>query len=224
LHHQRIDTLRKVNDTYSSYILDTGVDTAWERLFNRYLFESRFRDYKTIVDLGPGRCAFTRSAPERIIAIDNAPAVVAHYTSEGLDIRLGSADELPPGRIGGCPLLVLVAGASDRSGRHVDRDSTCAAIERLCTVRRPVGPVTHTRLLPRPYACTTFHSDITRAGGACGRIQAIRTEHLFWTRGLRRLIPGLGEQRVTRLLQLSDTMGRRLRCVNRDNLLFEVWT
>jgi hypothetical protein len=48
-----------------------------------------------IVDLGPGRCAFTRQDSNKIVAFDNAPGVVDQYKLEGLDIRLGTAYELP---------------------------------------------------------------------------------------------------------------------------------
>ena len=37
----------------------------------------------------------SRQASDKIIAVDNAPAVVDHYKLEGLDIRLGTAYELP---------------------------------------------------------------------------------------------------------------------------------
>jgi len=62
----------------------------------RYFYESRFRDLETpIVDLGPGRCTFTRQGLRQDYSVDNSPAVVDRYGSEGLDIRLGSAYDLP---------------------------------------------------------------------------------------------------------------------------------
>ena len=86
-----------MTDAYGEYLLRTGMEIdAWERLFNRYFYNSRFRGLEApIVDLGPGRCAFTRQAPDKIVPVDNAPAVVDHYKLEGLDIRLGSAYDLP---------------------------------------------------------------------------------------------------------------------------------
>jgi SAM-dependent methyltransferase len=211
--------------TYGSHILETGRDEPWELLFNRYLFESRFRYYSKIIDLGPGRCAFTRLAPERITAVDNAPAIVDHYKSEGLDIRLGSADNLPfpdcsADAIYSCWLL-----------EHLD--DPVRALAETRRVLRPNGyglfVVPSVRSLTRgfyndythvrPYSPQSL-AQVARAAG----FPHFSVEHLFWTRGLRRLIPLTGNNRMLKLLRLSDTLGRGLRCVNRDNLLFEVWT
>jgi hypothetical protein len=51
-----------------------------------------------------------------------------------------------------------------------------------------------------------------------------RTTFLFWTRGLRRFIPLLGEDRLMRVLATTDRVSQRsCRLVNRRNLVFEAW-
>jgi ubiquinone/menaquinone biosynthesis C-methylase UbiE len=214
-----------MKDTYGSYILHTGQHDAWEQLFNRYMFESRFRNRNEIIDIGPGRCAFTKLAPERIIAVDNSPAVVDHYKSEGLDIRLGSADNLP---------------FPDSS---VDAVYSCWLLEHL---NDPVMALRETRRVLRPNGyglfivpsvrslTRGFYNDYTHIRpyspqslaqvARAASLTNFSAKHLFWTKGLRRLIPLIGDQRMMRLLRLSDSMGRNFRCVNRDNLMFELWT
>lgn len=213
-----------MTDVYGDYILSTGPDDAWERLFSRYLLESRFRDRTSIVDLGPGRCAFTIAAPERISAVDNAPAIVDHYRSKGLDIRLGSAEEMPfeDSSMDGLYSCWLLEHLSD----------PVAALAETRRVLRPHGYglfiVPSVRSLTRGFYHDYTHvrpftsqslAQIARAAG----FERFHTEYLFWTRGLRRFIPLLGEDRVMRGLRFSDTIGRRMRCLNRDNLLLEVW-
>ena len=214
-----------MRDAYGSYILRTGQHDAWERLFNRYMFESRFRDRNEIIDLGPGRCAFTKLAPERIIAVDNSPAVVDHYKSEGLHIRLGSADNLPfsdcsMDAVYSCWLL-----------EHLD--DPVMALRETKRVLRPNGYglfiVPSVRSLTRgfyndythirPYSPQSL-AQVARAAS----LTNFSAKHLFWTKGLRRLVPLMGDQRMMGLLRLNDSMGRNFRCVNRDNLMFELWT
>ncbi len=212
-------------EAYGDYILRTGGEFgAWENLFNRYFYESRFRDLEApIVDLGPGRCAFTRQAPDKIIAVDNAPSVVDHYGSEGLDIRLGSAYELP-------------FEDASVSGLY-----SCWLLEHL---DNPVGFLTEVRRILRPggYICLIvpsaeslnrgFYDDYTHIRpfthaslkqlAEDARFSRHRTRYLFWTRGLRRLIPSLGEDRLLRVLALMDQISQRSgKLVNRQNLVFE---
>ena len=212
-------------EAYGDYILRTGGEFgAWENLFNRYFYESRFRDLEApIVDLGPGRCAFTRQAPDKIIAVDNAPAVVDHYESEGLDIRLGTAYELP-------------FEDASVSGLY-----SCWLLEHL---DNPVGFLTEVRRILRPggYICLIvpsteslnrgFYDDYTHIRpfthaslkqlAEDARFSRHRTRYLFWTRGLRRLIPSLGEDRLLRVLALMDQISQRSgKLVNRQNLVFE---
>jgi SAM-dependent methyltransferase len=211
-------------DTYGQRILSTGVFTRdWEHLFNRYLFESRFRGLDKIVDLGPGRCSFTKIAPERILAIDNAPALVERYTAEGLNIQLGDAYDMP---------------LADSS---VDGVYSCWLLEHLDD---PVRCVSEIRRVLRPggYACLVVPSAESLLGGFYDDYTHIRpytkaslvqvaqaagfddahVQYLFWTKGFRRLIPFLGEERMMTALRISDTYARRLNLLNRRNLVLDL--
>ena len=215
----------EVPDPYGDYILRTGgaVD-AWENLFNRYFYESRFRELEApIVDLGPGRCAFTRLSPNRIIAVDTSSSVVARYRMEGLDIRLGSAYDLPfedesVSGLYSCWLL-----------EHLDDPLRC-----MTQVRRILRPGGYVCLIVpsadslihgfyddythvRPFS----HASMKQLAEDAG-FSRYRTRYLFWTRGLRRLIPFLGEERLLRVLKTMDGISQRSRrLVNKQNLVFE---
>jgi SAM-dependent methyltransferase len=216
-----------MTDAYGDYILRTGKEIdAWENLFNRYLYESRFRDLEgPIVDLGPGRCAFTRQASDKIIAVDNAPAVVDHYKLEGLDIRLGTAYKLPleDASVSGvfsCWLL-----------EHLDDPLRC--LTEVRRVLRPGGYVCF--IVPSVESLNRgFYDDYTHLRpfsqatmkqlAEDARFRRYRSRYLFWTRGLRRLIPSLGEERLLGILAMLDRISQRSRkLVNRQNLIFEAW-
>ncbi|WP_141576700.1 class I SAM-dependent methyltransferase [Actinomadura sp. WMMA1423] len=211
-------------DTYGDYILDTGRHEAWERLFHAYIRRSRFQGRDEIVEVGPGRCAFTRSAPDRIIAVDNAPALVDHYKKEGLDIRLGSADDLPleDGSMDALYSCWLLEHLTDpvpalREARRVLRPGGYAlfVVPSVRSLTRGFySDYTHVR----PYNAQSL-AQVARAAG----FERFAVEHLFWTRGLRRLIPLAGERRTMRAVRIGDVVGRRFGVVNRDNLLFELW-
>jgi SAM-dependent methyltransferase len=56
------------------------------------------------------------------------------------------------------------------------------------------------------------------------RFSRYRSRYLFWTRGLRRLIRSLGEERLLGILATMDRISQRSRkLVNRQNLVFEAW-
>jgi SAM-dependent methyltransferase len=212
-------------DSYGDYILRTGREIeSWEEVFNGYLYESRFKEMERVVDLGPGRCAFTHQSPQRIIAIDSSPAVVEQYSHEGLDIRLGSAYEIP---------------LADSS---VDGLFSCWLLEHLEEPDRCVRE-TYRILRPGGYACFVvpsaeslrrgFYDDFTHirpfTPASChqlaeaGGFDRHSASYLFWTRGLRHFIPSIGMGRVAALIRQLDLYGRRIGLVNRYNLLFEVW-
>jgi SAM-dependent methyltransferase len=212
-------------DSYGDYILSTGKTTeAWEALFNRYFFESRFAKYERIVDLGPGRCAFSRQAPEKIVAVDNAPAIVERYRREGVDIRLGSAYELPFADVS------VDAVYSCWLFEHLE-DPAAAMVE-IARVLRPGGYVC--LIVPSEKSLRRgFYNDYThvrpftatsmRQLADVARFSRNRTDYLFWTRGLRRLIPVLGEDRMIKILRLSEAALWRLHIANRLSLVFEGW-
>ena len=156
---------------------------------------------------------------------NNSPAVVDHYKSEGLDIRLGSADNLP---------------FPDSS---VDAIYSCWLLEHL---NDPVVALTEARRVLRPNGyglfivpsvrslTRGFYNDYThirpyspqslaQVARAAG-LTNFSAKYLFWTKGLRRLVPLVGDHRMMGVLSLSDSVGRNFRCLNRDNLMFELWT
>ncbi|WP_446219631.1 class I SAM-dependent methyltransferase [Micromonospora sp. IBHARD004] len=211
-------------DTYGQRILSTGTSSQdWEALFNKYMFESRFRSRKRVVDLGPGRCNFTRIAPDRIIAIDNSQSLVEHYSQQGLDIRLGSAYDipLPDGSVDGLYSCWLL--------EHLDDPVRC-----LREIRRVLEPggyaclvVPSTQSLLRGFYDDYTHvrpftpKSLDQISEAAG-FDRYRIEYLFWTRGLRRLIPTMRTDHFLRVLRLSDLYARRISVVNRWNLLLEL--
>lgn len=214
-------------DAYGDYILRTGRKIeAWENLFNRYLYESRFRGLEApIIDLGPGRCAFTRQASDKIIAVDDSFAIVDRYKAEGLDIRLGSAYDLPfeDASVSGLYCCWLL--------EHLDNPLRC-----LTEVRRVLRTGGYTCLIvPSAESLSRgFYDDYThlrpfthesmRQLAEDAGFSRHRTNYLFWTRGLRRLIPSLGEDSLLSVLAIADRIAQRSRkLVNRYNLVFEAW-
>jgi SAM-dependent methyltransferase len=82
--------------SYGDYILATGEGLSeWEDTFGRYLCASRFQGRHRVLDIGSGRCWFTRQDPARITAIEPEQGLVDHYSREGLDIRQGSVYRIP---------------------------------------------------------------------------------------------------------------------------------
>jgi hypothetical protein len=212
--------------THTDYVLRTGREIeAWENLFNRYFYESRFRGLEApIIDLGPGRCAFTRQASDKIIAVDDSSAIVDRYKAEGFDIRLGSAYDLPF-RTPVCPASIVVGCLSIWTTR-CGASPRCAVSFVLAVTRvssfLPWSPLavafTTTTRIYDP-SRTTMRQLAEDAG-----FSRHRTNYLFWTRGLRRLIPSLGEDRLLRVLAIADRIAQRSRkLVNRQNLVFEAW-
>jgi len=211
-------------DRYGDYILNTGTaTTAWENVFNRYLFESRFRGKAPILDIGPGRCAFTRQDPKRVIALDNSPAIVAKYGAAGLDIRLGSATQLPfdddvfEGTFA-CWIL-----------EHLPEPELCA--REVARTLRPSGYfcaiVPSAQSLSRGFYDDYTHvrpftpASLRQLAAAAGFSRFVVT-YLFWTRGVRRLLPLVGEGGVLRTLHFLDVPGRHV-MTNRFNLMLEAW-
>jgi len=213
------------DDEYGDYILRTGRSVAsWQDVFNSYLFNSRFRGMDRVVDLGPGRCDFTRQSPDTVVAVDNSPSIVERYSSEGLDIRLGSAYEMPfeDGSVDALYSCWLL--------EHLEEPQTC--------IRE-----TNRILKDGAYACFVvpsaeslwrgFYDDYTHlrpfTKASCaqlatdGGFETHSASYLFWTRGLRRLIPILGKSRTEEILHQMDVRARKFGVVNKYNLLFEVW-
>lgn len=211
--------------TYGKYILSTGSEIqGWEKLFTKWIYSRRFAGMSPILELGPGRCAFVRQAPESITAIDTAVDVVEYYAAQGLDVRVGDACELPfPDNhfeaIYSCWLL-----------EHIPKPDLMFA--ELRRVIRPGGYVC--LIVPSDNAISRgFYDDWTHirpytrksldqlAAGA--DFDRWSTQELVWTRGLRRLLGPLGMDRMLSIQDWLDQSGRRLGLTNKYNLVFEAW-
>ncbi len=83
--------------SYGNYILRTGLGTVGELelAMGRHYYEKDFRESQPVLDLGPGRCWFTKQNVAHIIAVDIEEEIVQHYAAEGLQIRQGSAYDIP---------------------------------------------------------------------------------------------------------------------------------
>jgi SAM-dependent methyltransferase len=211
--------------SYGDYILATGEGLSeWEDTFGRYLCASRFQGRHRVLDIGSGRCWFTRQDPARITAIEPEQGLVDHYSREGLDIRQGSVYRIP------------FADAS------VDGVFCCWLFEHL---EDPASAIIEVGRVLRPdgYACiivpsprtltTTFYDDYTHIRpftrssllhlASAGRFRRAEVSPLFLTKGGGILSRRLPASVAFRYLQAADTVGRRLRLTNRDNLLLEAW-
>lgn len=82
--------------TYANYILYTGSTIVdWEEFLMNYFYETRFKNRSRILDLGAGRCTFTKQNVDKITAVDIQPKIVEYYAKQGINIHLGSAYEIP---------------------------------------------------------------------------------------------------------------------------------
>ncbi len=196
----------------------------WESAFGRYLYASRFRGRSPVLDIGPGRCWFTRQDPENVIGLDIEPSLVDHYSRTGLNIVLGSVDEMP---------------FDDGAFEAV---FCCWLFEHLWEPEKAISEIARV-LAPGGYACLIvpsqksllkgFYDDYTHVRpftrpslaqlAKQGNFSSFRVEHLFWTRGGGRLFTRLGERALYSYLRFSDRIARRLHVVNRNNLVLEVW-
>jgi SAM-dependent methyltransferase len=210
--------------TYGDYILSTGSAVErWEEVFGRYLYDSRFQGKSPILDIGPGRCWFTRQSPKDIVALDIEQALVDRYSEAGLNIVQGSVYEIP---------------FEDATFKGV---FCCWLFEHLHepeVALREIGRV----LATGGYACIIvpsarslldgFYDDYTHvrpftelslsqlardAGFATPRVQ-----NLFWTKGSERLARRVEPSLIYSYLRFFDRFGRRLRLTNRNNLVLEV--
>ena len=211
--------------TYGRYILTTGEGATGrlELLWGRFWYDSRFRGKRPIADVGPGRCWFTRQNPQDIVAIDNAPDLVAHYSAQQLHIRLGSASEIPfPDHhfegVFCCWLL-----------EHLP-DPERAAIE-FHRVLKPGGLCCI--VVPTPVDMVAFYADYTHVRpftamslgqlAAAARFSRVRIENLPWTRGIRSIYLRFGARTAYRYLLFADRHLRRLGLANRAHLVLDAW-
>ena len=210
---------------YGDYILRTGTGSAGELelLYGAHWFQTRFRGKRPILDLGPGRCWFTKQDIGDIIAVDNAPELVEYYSRQGIAIRLGSADAIP--------------FPSD----YFEAVFCCWLLEHLWEPARAMEEIRRV-LKPGGYACiivpsasdmAAFYDDYThvrpftpaslRQLAEDARFSAPRIEYLPWCRGLNRILRWLGKPAAARYLNFGDRILRRIHLLNRKHLMLEAW-
>ncbi len=84
------------NSFFAHYIIDVSESLkAEENLYGKFLWETKFKGYQKVLDVGCGRCWFVRARPENCVGVDSNPIIVDHYRKEGLNVMLGSAYEIP---------------------------------------------------------------------------------------------------------------------------------
>jgi SAM-dependent methyltransferase len=211
--------------SYGTYILATGGEVqTWENAFGRYIYDSRFRGKGPVLDIGAGRCWFTRQDPSSIRALDIEEEIVFHYRQEGLEIDCGSVYDIPFdsdsfAAVFCCWLfehLTEPETAIKEVCRVLMRDGyACVIVPSQRTLLRAFyDDYTHVRPFTRPSL-----TQLGRAGG----FSSMRVSPLFWTRGSGFLSRRASERAVYSYLKLADRLGRRIGLANRDNLVLEAW-
>ena len=218
-------TAQTRNPSYGGYILRTGLEVVseYELLFGSVLYQKYFRHCRRIVDIGPGRCWFTKQNPHTIVAVDNSPELVEHYTKQGIDIRLGDAYDLclPDQYADGifCCWLFEHLTAPLTAMREIYRVLACGGYA-LVIVPSPhnmklfYDDYTHIR----PYTAVSLKQLAEDAG-----FRNHRESPLFFTFASMRIMRYFGKAAAHRYLDLCDKVLRHVGLVNRNHLMLEVW-
>jgi SAM-dependent methyltransferase len=177
-----------------------------------------------VLDIGAGRCWFTRQDPENIVALDTEPELVEHFASEGLTTMLGSAYEIPceSETFGGVFCCYLF--------EHLD-DPARGIIE-IARVLRPGGDVC--LIVPSPRTLSrTFYDDFTHvrpftkaallALAHAGGLSRSEVEYMHWTKATGKFSRLASADATYRLYRFLDRVGRRFGLVNRDYLILHAW-
>jgi SAM-dependent methyltransferase len=212
-------------EPYGDYILRTGTDIIRqvELVYGAHWYRTRFIGKGPILDLGPGRCWFTKQNVKNIVAVDNAPRLVEHYGRQGLNIRLGDAYRIPyPDQyFEGVFCCWLLEHLSDPG----------LAISEMSRILKPGGYACV--IVPSPNDMTAFYDDYThvrpytpvslkQVAEDCGFARH-RVECLPWARGIGYVLRFLGPTAAQRYLLWADRYLRKLRVVNQNHLMLEAW-
>lgn len=211
--------------SYGDYILRTGqgVVGQMELVLGAYWYQTLFKGRAPILDLGPGRCWFTKQNVKDIAAVDNAPAIVEHFEREGINIKLGNAYNIPypDSYFEGvfCCWLFEHLPEPDRS------------MTELYRVLKPGGYACI--IVPTPNDMVAFYDDYTHVrpftptslkqlaeDAGFGRH---KTEYLPWTRGINYVLRVLGSRVARQYIHFGDTVLKQLGLVNRNNLMLGAW-
>ena len=175
------------------------------------------------MDIGPGRCWFTRQNAQDIIAIDNAPELVEYYAARQIHTMLGSAYEVPfpDDYFEGVFCCWLLEHLTDPE----------RAIREFHRVLKPGGLCSI--VVPTPVNMVAFYSDYThirpfttaslRQLAAAASFGRVHIENLPWTRGLRALYRLFGPRAAYRYMTIGDRYLRACGLANREHLVLDAW-
>jgi len=211
--------------SYGSYVLGAETDeyaVSWENAMGRYLYRTRFRGRRPVLDIGPGRCWFTRQAPDDIIGIELDAGLVGRYKDQGLDIRQGSIYALPfeDGQVDGTLCCWLFEHLHEPAAAAQEIRRVLSPGSPMCLIvpsERQVGhgfydDITHVR----PYSPASLTQLATMSGFSTHRVS-----ELVWTVGMNRVRRLRGDDAAQRFLDVMDHFGRRLGLVNRMMLVLD---
>jgi ubiquinone/menaquinone biosynthesis C-methylase UbiE len=210
--------------SYGQYILTTGdgIVGQIEMVWGRFFYESRFRGKRPIADVGPGRCWFTRQNAADIVAIDNAPDVVEHYSRQ-LRITLGSAQAIP------FPDAYFEGVFCCWLFEHLP--DPVPAIREFHRVLKPGGLCSI--VVPTPADMEAFYADYThirpftptslRQLAAVAPFARVRIGNLPWARGLRHVHRAFGQAASYGYLRFADRYLRHAGLHNRAHLVMDAW-
>ncbi len=222
---QSAEPLAASRHAYGSYILRTGTPVIrdLEMVYGSLWYHTRFSGKKPILDLGPGRCWFTKQNLEDIVAVDNAPDLVEHYRRQGINTHLGDAYRIPfaDSYFQGIFCCWLF--------EHLT-EPDCALAE-LHRVLQPGGYACV--IVPSPNDMFAFYDDythvrpftpasLTQLADDTG-FRKHRVEYLAFTRGVTYVLRLLGPGAAYRYCRFADKTIRKLGLVNRNHLMLEAW-
>jgi SAM-dependent methyltransferase len=211
--------------SYGNYILRTGtaIIRELELVYGAHWYRTRFMGKKPILDLGPGRCWFTKQNVNEIVAVDNAPDLVEHYRKEGINSHLGDAYHIP---------------FADSSFEGV---FCCWLFEHLmepdralAELRRVLKPFGYACIIvPSPNNLAAFYDDYTHVRPYTHTslaqlaedtgFEKYRVEYLPFTRGVTVVLRLLGSGAAEQYLRFADTVIRKFGILNRNHLMLEAW-
>lgn len=218
-------TIAVPQDAYGGYILRTGggIVDQLELLLGAHWYQTRFCGKAPILDLGPGRCWFTRQSVNDIVAVDNSPDLVEHFGKQGINIRLGDAYKIPfpeeyfEGIF--CCWLLEHLQEPQRAMREMHRvlkagGYGCVIVPTPRDMEAFYADYTHIR----PFTKTSLKQLAEDAG-----FVRHRAEYLPWARGLSRVLAYCGPRVARMYLRFAEQSLRTVGVVNRNNLMLEVW-
>lgn len=211
--------------SYGRYILRTGTEAVreLESIYGAHWYETRFKGKTPILDLGPGRCWFTKQNVSDIVAVDNALDIVEYYRREGIDIRLGDAYQIP------------------FPNEHFEGIFCCWLLEHLAEPWRAISEMHRVLkcngygcvIVPSPSNMSAFYDDYTHVrpytpgslkqlAEDCG-FDRYRIDYLPWIRGINYMLRFLGSGTPRRYMDFADTYLRRVGLTNKGNIMLEIW-